>query len=66
MIEYPKMLYKVEPPHNLLVQSKEEEVKAIKEGWQLAETFFSDAPKITEDKGSKDKGDAEKGHKKGK
>lgn len=43
-IEYPKMVYRVEAPSQKIVMDKKEEDEAIKEGYQLAETFFSDPP----------------------
>lgn len=43
-IEYPKMLYKVEPPHNVTVMNATEEAATLKDGWHLAEDFFSDPP----------------------
>lgn len=46
-VEYPKMLYMVEPPHTLIVKDKEQEDEAIAGGWQLAEDFFSDDPNGT-------------------
>lgn len=65
-VEYPKMLYKVEPPHEKTVENKEQEVAAIKDGWQLAEDFFSEPPKGIEGDGKKDESGSEKSGKKGK
>jgi len=55
-VEYPKMVYRVEEPSQKIVMNKDEEAAALTDGWQLAETFFSDEPKIVDEHKGKKKG----------